>query len=611
MYEKGHQFKKLSAKRFEESRNKVKLTVFQEGLKHLIDVSACKCKEFLDCSCLPNERVPPKEQAFLLDQRSSRSMIIGSVDVPFTNRLNKSISKRISAKTIENTPDTNNYCATASSSTTTSQMRVNLPTVAQECDRFQLSDRSAAAIANAVLKDVGIISENDRSMVIDRNKIRRERQKVLYCERESKATTIFFDGRKDETLQYDGKVGSTQEEHITILSEPHSQFIGHITPNKGDAQTISTALINFLILCDNFNVNELNSIGCDGTAVNTGASGGVITLLEKHFEKSLQWIICLLHANELPLRHILRNLDGSTRGPNSFSGPIGLQLANAEKMPMEVFDPIVADEIEFDSKDLSNDQTYLLKITNSVSSGVVDQYVLNNNPGRLNHSRWLTTANRILRVYIATAVPTQSLKLLAQYIMRVYSPMWFEIKKKPSIESGSKHFLRLLQSCNSLPSEIRSVSLQCLRRNAFFAHSENIILSLLCDSQIETRKQGLEILAVSREEAQSTRKFILPSVNENANTLIEMLDVSSIWHSPPLLSHLTLDEITSAVNAGSINTFIEGIPCHSQAVERHVRLVTKAARSVCGENRRNLMVKNTIESQSKNSSFDSKCKYNF
>ena len=69
------------------------------------------------------------------------------------------------------------------------------------------------------------------------------------------------------------------------------------------------------------------AIGCDGTNVNTGAHRGVIRLLEQRLGRPLQWFVCLLHANELPLRHLLIKLDGVTSGPKLFSGPIGSLLS--------------------------------------------------------------------------------------------------------------------------------------------------------------------------------------------------------------------------------------------------------------------------------------------
>ncbi|GBN20203.1 hypothetical protein AVEN_149934-1 [Araneus ventricosus] len=56
----------------------------------------------------------------------------------------------------------------------TSQMRTRLPAIAMVCDRYNVSDRAAAAITSAVLQDFGIISEVDTSHVMDKNKVLRE-----------------------------------------------------------------------------------------------------------------------------------------------------------------------------------------------------------------------------------------------------------------------------------------------------------------------------------------------------------------------------------------------------------------------------------------------------
>ena len=75
--------------------------------------------------------------------------------------------------------------------------------------------------------------------------------------------------------------------------------------------------------------------------VNTGCDNGVYSVIRKlevHYRKPLHWFVCLLHTNELPLRHILITLDGVTHGPNSFSGPIGKSLKNGDK-PVDNFLP--------------------------------------------------------------------------------------------------------------------------------------------------------------------------------------------------------------------------------------------------------------------------------
>jgi len=51
------------------------------------------------------------------------------------------------------------------------------PNLAMMSERYQLSDRASSAVANAALKDAGLVTDLDKTYVIDKNKLRREREK--------------------------------------------------------------------------------------------------------------------------------------------------------------------------------------------------------------------------------------------------------------------------------------------------------------------------------------------------------------------------------------------------------------------------------------------------
>ena len=70
-----------------------------------------------------------------------------------------------------------------------------------------------------------------------------------------------------------------------------------MTPDGSTARHIKNSIACF-ITNSNIDVKHFVAIGCDGTNVNTGRVGGVVTLLEKEYGKPLQWLICMLHANE-------------------------------------------------------------------------------------------------------------------------------------------------------------------------------------------------------------------------------------------------------------------------------------------------------------------------
>ena len=57
------------------------------------------------------------------------------------------------------------------------QNRAKLKELAMACERYEMSDRAGAAVASATLKAFGIVTEEDKRYMVDRSKLRRERQK--------------------------------------------------------------------------------------------------------------------------------------------------------------------------------------------------------------------------------------------------------------------------------------------------------------------------------------------------------------------------------------------------------------------------------------------------
>ncbi|GBN93159.1 hypothetical protein AVEN_90742-1 [Araneus ventricosus] len=94
-------------------------------------------------------------------------------------------------------------------------------------------------------------------------------------------------------------------------------------------------------------------VGCDGTSDNTGVKRGIIHNMELILNRPLQWFVCQLHANELPLRHLFAHVDRTTTGPRSLSEKLSVASATPiENMLYEVTN----------KKDLSTDQLYLMEI---------------------------------------------------------------------------------------------------------------------------------------------------------------------------------------------------------------------------------------------------------
>ena len=210
------------------------------------------------------------------------------------------------------------------------QNRTPLPTVASIAIRGEESRRFAAAIATATLVDYKIITPDNKSQIITKDKIQREIDRLsmanseLKIDDEKPVICVLFDGRMDKTkvmLADDrGKLypSTVTEEHVSLVAEPGSEYLGHLAPSAKDAKTQAEELFRFFVA---HGIDEtILYIGGDSTAVNTGAKGGIMHLLELHLGHRLMRIVCELHTNELPFRHIVEELDGPTTGPHSYAG---------------------------------------------------------------------------------------------------------------------------------------------------------------------------------------------------------------------------------------------------------------------------------------------------
>ncbi|GBN63215.1 hypothetical protein AVEN_236055-1 [Araneus ventricosus] len=85
--------------------------------------------------------------------------------------------------------------------------------------------------------------------------------------------------------------------------------------------------------------------------------------MELFLNRPLQWFVCQLHANELPLRHVFEHVDRTTTGPRSLTGEIRKSLAGCEKLSVIPSTPIENTLCEaINKKNLSTDQLYLMEI---------------------------------------------------------------------------------------------------------------------------------------------------------------------------------------------------------------------------------------------------------
>ena len=91
-------------------------------------------------------------------------------------------------------------------------------------------------------------------------------------------------------------------------------------------------------------------------------------------------------------------MDGETKGPCDYVMKIGKKIKSVDN-PIVKFLPISGNplpDLGDYADDLSTDQRYLYNATKAVTSGNCSADFVNLKPGPISHSRWVTTACRVL-----------------------------------------------------------------------------------------------------------------------------------------------------------------------------------------------------------------------
>ena len=257
--------------------------------------------------------------------------------------------------------------------------------------------------------------------------------------------------------------------------------------------------------------------------------------------------------------------------------------------------------------DISKDQTYLFDICKGIELGTVSDTLATKEPGPLIHSRWLTTANRILRLYVSAEQPSAELVLLTDYVLQVYAPVWFSMKLEPECFKGTKYLWLMAKLSRFLPNDVRDVVDRSIRRNCYLAHPENLLLTMLVDERKEIRELAARRVKAARSvKPKGIRKFVLPTVNVNADNYYKFVNWQDYNRTePPMMMNITDEEIDSAIETGQTWT-LDNFPCHTQAVERHVKLVTEMAATLYGELRRDGYIRAKLLSRANVPHFESK-----
>lgn len=135
---------------------------------------------------------------------------------------------------------------------------------------------------------------------------------------------------------------------------------------------------------------------------------------------------------------------------------------------------------------------------------------------------------------------------------------------------------------------------------------------MISDERQYIRELGLRrILKARLEKCHTLRMFNIPKLYLDSHDYIEVIN----WKDneitePPLTADVSEEDIRLFVKSGGQSTIeFERFPCHTQSVERCVKLVTEASLAVCGEESRDGFIRSRLQARLVMRVFNTKSEY--
>ena len=171
---------------------------------------------------------------------------------------------------------------------------------------------------------------------------------------------------------------------------------------------------------------------------------------------------------------------------------------------------------------------------------------------------------------------------------------------------------------NNQSSEIQSIVKKVVQRNGYFAEPGVLLCSMLASDSNTARCKAVSLIKASRLKPvkpprakclRKIRKFQIPPLMWDADNWWEIIDWKKVQIvEPRILKTLSCEALDEACLTPV--TF-PPFPCHSQSVERAVKLVTEAASKVCGGDKRHAHILSVNACRKARKPFKSKKHYKF
>jgi len=162
-----------------------------------------------------------------------------------------------------------------------------------------------------------------------------------------------------------------------------------------------------------------------------------------------------------------------------------------------------------------------------------------------------------------------------------------------------------------LSNELKEIIDPVIQRNGYFGHPDNILLTKITDERKHIRELGTRRILKARSEIYGLRRFSIPELRFDAKNYINLID----WQTneitePSLIAEISEHDIEMVFASRNVPLFeFPKYPCHTQAVERCVKLATEESAAVCGSKPRDGFIRVRLDSRKRMPYFNKKADY--
>ena len=420
---------------------------------------------------------------------------------------------------------------------------------------------------------------------------------------------IGFDEKTDDCLKPYNKFG--KEEHCAVVgyfADGTERVLGHFTTPNSSGKGLAQGLHAFL-LENRVNLDCIKSLSSDGCPKMLGHEGGAHAVFERLVGRSLLRVVCIFHHVEKVFKGLASYHGYETSGPATVKGDWKGELeGDLHLLPLAKF-PIIRDDglkqildgvPYYVRKELSNDYKNLLDLVKVVITGKDDLGAAKRKCGAFHKARFITTQNRMVRLYLSTEKPSLRLKRTVHFVVKVFLPVILEAKIHHTEYVGPQIILKevMLSRQHLTKKEFEAVH-ERISYNGSFAHPENVLLGLLNSQLLTERSFGVETLLKIRESTDSTLIRQFHSVDHRPNPQADSLMTlctAPFTSEPPVTKSLSDEEVKNIVN----QPLSTKLPMTTVAVERLVKEVSRVSTVCVDELRRDGKIFLSIQNRNGN-----------